>query len=307
MFVATPFDLGFLLLPYLVPINASSKSLFQPLDDYLEEQLSQDGQLRYIYKQARDRCHTAIVDFCDELEAGGERMFRFSQSKLARCILKRARRLLAAGLPASLDEQFVTRSLEKPVVAGKIEEPKNAILRVNTVVEEDTDLDVSESQATLVDSSSLTSEVSFSSTTSTLADTSVPSNVVVLQRLQTALDFVAWTCLPVELADGVNQAIRTMDDVDFTELDQWVEEVARLKKQALAVRSVADFSLKRKGMEDEDAEDRAEKKRKADDEERKRKLGESRGVRDLKKVNTTGMKKMSAFFAKKTPPINAKS
>ena len=299
VFVATPFDLGFLLLPYLVPNSTSSKSLFQPLDDYLEEQLNQDGQLRYIYKHARDRCHTAVEEFCDELEAGDERMFRFSQSKLASSILRRARRLLAVGLPASLDEQFVTRSLEKPIVATKIEEEEKVVVSVKTTSEEDTGLDITESQATLVGSNSLTSEASFSSTTSTLADTSVPSDVLEWQRLRIAVNFVSWTCLPADTVAGVDQAIRTMDGIDFTVLDQWVEEVARLKREALAVRSVADFSLKRKGMDDEEAEERVEKKRKAEEEERKRKLGESRGVRDLKKVNTTGMKKMSDFFTKK--------
>ena len=42
---------------------------------------------------------------------------------------------------------------------------------------------------------------------------------------------------------------------------------------------------------------RAEKKRK-EEEEKMKKAGESRGVRELKKVNTSGMKKLSAFFGK---------
>jgi len=53
-------------------------------------------------------------------------------------------------------------------------------------------------------------------------------------------------------------------------------------------------------LDDEEATDvRAEKKRKQEEEDRKKKMGESRGVRDLKKVNVTGMKKMSDFFTKK--------
>ena len=53
-------------------------------------------------------------------------------------------------------------------------------------------------------------------------------------------------------------------------------------------------------MEDDDEdESRAEKKRKKDEEEKRKKAGESRGVKNLKKVNTAGMKKMSDFFKKK--------
>lgn len=50
--------------------------------------------------------------------------------------------------------------------------------------------------------------------------------------------------------------------------------------------------------EDDAAETRAEKKRRKEEEEEKKKAGESRGIRDLKKVDTKGMKKMSDFFGK---------
>jgi hypothetical protein len=52
-------------------------------------------------------------------------------------------------------------------------------------------------------------------------------------------------------------------------------------------------------IEDEDSETRAEKKRKKEEEEKRKKAGESRGVKNLKKVNVSGMKKMSDFFKKK--------
>ncbi len=46
---------------------------------------------------------------------------------------------------------------------------------------------------------------------------------------------------------------------------------------------------------------RAEKKRKKEEEDKRKKSGESRGVRDLKKVDTTGMKKLSDSFGKGAP------
>lgn len=50
--------------------------------------------------------------------------------------------------------------------------------------------------------------------------------------------------------------------------------------------------------DDEAIESRAEKKRKKEEDEKRKKAGESRGVKDLKKVDTTGMKKLSDFFGK---------
>ena len=50
--------------------------------------------------------------------------------------------------------------------------------------------------------------------------------------------------------------------------------------------------------EDDAVETRAEKKRREEEEVKRKKAGESRGIRDLKKVDTKGMKKMSDFFGK---------
>ncbi|RYC55362.1 hypothetical protein CHU98_g10847, partial [Xylaria longipes] len=59
-----------------------------------------------------------------------------------------------------------------------------------------------------------------------------------------------------------------------------------------------DYARKRV-LDDEEVADRAEKKRKKEEDDKRKKTGESRGVRNLKKVNTAGMKKMSDFFKKK--------
>ncbi|KAJ6166653.1 hypothetical protein N7470_002100 [Penicillium chermesinum] len=72
-----------------------------------------------------------------------------------------------------------------------------------------------------------------------------------------------------------------------------------MRAEALASRKMSDFTRKR-GLDDEEVEARAEKKRKKEEEEKKAKASESRSVKNLKKVNTTGMKKMSDFFKKKS-------
>ena len=81
-----------------------------------------------------------------------------------------------------------------------------------------------------------------------------------------------------------------------------------MRAEALSTRSLSDFSKKRNlDDDDEAAEERAEKKRKQEEDDKRKKSQESRGVRDLKKVNVSGMKKMSDFFAKKGPTAKSKA
>ena len=74
--------------------------------------------------------------------------------------------------------------------------------------------------------------------------------------------------------------------------------MARLRQEAQAARSAGgDYSSRKRGADGD--EERAEIKRRKEEEEKRKKAGLSRGVRDLQKVNTAGMKKMSDFFRKK--------
>jgi Ydr279p protein family (RNase H2 complex component) wHTH domain len=127
-----------------------------------------------------------------------------------------------------------------------------------------------------------------------------PEGVPYLLRLRTALNFITTSYLPSHLHRTLSTLLQTQSPaiIDFTPLDQHLSHIADLRQQALASRSLGDYSRKR--ALDEDEETRADKKRRKDEEEKKRKAGESRGVRELKKVNVKGMKKMSDFFAKKS-------
>jgi hypothetical protein len=129
---------------------------------------------------------------------------------------------------------------------------------------------------------------------------SAPEGIPQFLRIRTALNFIITSYLPSHLQRTLQTILQSPSPatVDFTPLDQHLSHLADLRQQALASRSLGDYSRKR--TLDEDEETRADKKRKKDEEEKKRKAGESRGVRDLKKVNVKGMKKMSDFFAKKS-------
>ena len=90
--------------------------------------------------------------------------------------------------------------------------------------------------------------------------------------------------------------------MDFAPLDKHLEYVAGLKKQAQALRSLSDnISRKRSAEDDEDALDKAEAKRKKKEEDEIKKKNTSRGVQQLAKANTAGMKKLSSFFTKAPP------
>ncbi|KAH0391702.1 hypothetical protein KCU89_g14234, partial [Aureobasidium melanogenum] len=58
------------------------------------------------------------------------------------------------------------------------------------------------------------------------------------------------------------------------------------------------ISRKRSTMNDEEAEEREATKRRKKEEEEAKKKNMSRGVKQLGKVNTTGMMKLSSFFTK---------
>ncbi len=122
-----------------------------------------------------------------------------------------------------------------------------------------------------------------------------PPEVVDLQRQRIAFAFICSSYVPPALADRLQELLAA--DAAFAPLDVYLARLAALRAEAAAARSVTDYSRKRV-LDEEEEEARAEKKRKVE-EEKRRKASESRGVRDLKKVNTSGMKKLSEFFKKK--------
>ncbi|KKY24503.1 putative ribonuclease h2 subunit b [Diplodia seriata] len=162
---------------------------------------SSSAQLRKLLQNdtLRARVEERMAAACDTVDAGDEKMFRLSIDKLAKELLAKAERLVANGIPASMEEKFVRKALERPVMSIKREE---------------------------------------------------------------------------------------------------TTELAALRSEAQALRSLSDNITRKHGMEDDEAAAmRAEKKRKKDEEETKKK-NQSRGVKQLAKADTSGMKKLSSFFTK---------
>lgn len=123
-----------------------------------------------------------------------------------------------------------------------------------------------------------------------------PPEVLSLQKLRISFDFICSSYIPPPLSKLLKEKLPKEETIDFAPLETYLAKLAKLRQEAAAAR-VTDYSRKR-GRDEED-EERAEKKRKKEEEEKMKKVGVSRGVRELKKVNTSGMKKMSDFFMKK--------
>lgn len=310
-FVATPFDVAFLLLALILPKTfKSSKALFQPMDDILEDFIQEDKHLRYLFSHGRCFLEQAMLRFCDSIEAGDEQLYRPSEEKTLQMVVQKIKAVICAGLPTSLNEKFVKRKLELPVLSVKRENSSiSTNLDVSFPDKGDTLPENLDSQSSVASSapSVIFSEVSASSSMTSVAPDNVPDKMHDLQQQSIVLEYILASYVPPLVAERLQARFTTgKSPVDFTPLREHLKTIAQMRADAAASRSIGDFSRKR-GLDEEEAEDlREEKKRKQDEEERKRKAGESRGVRDLKKVNVTGMKKMSDFFAKK-PGTKVKS
>ncbi|KIW23991.1 uncharacterized protein PV07_09731 [Cladophialophora immunda] len=303
-YVAAPFDVAFILIPLILPAKpTAAKALFQPIDDLFEQRKQDDKELRYLLERGRPVVENAMSRICDTLEAGGEQMYRPSEEKALRMIVQKVKNAVNRGLPASVLEKFVKRALEAPILSVKREETVTTTQTVPLSVEEDDSaLDSLDSQSSAASTahSTIFSEASTTSSISTAVDEPTSKELFELQKQWVTLDFILASYLPEAIADRLKARFESGDSlINFAALKDHLRNLDGLKAEALASRSMSDFSRKR-GLEDDEAlELRVEKKRKQEEEERKRKLGESRGVRELKKVNVSGMKKMSDFFAKK--------
>ncbi|EEQ83873.1 hypothetical protein RJZ56_002103 [Blastomyces dermatitidis] len=310
LLVATPVDILFFLLPILVPArgNSASRKHFQPLDDMIDSQDTLSATLKHVFSVAtfRERVEARMIAVCDTVEAG-ETMYRLNEDKLLKELISKAERMAAGGLPPSLEERFIHRALELPVLSVKRHDlpttstssnPSDVADDTNNTVENSPDKPESQSSASFA-----ASVVSTPNTIITPPIDNSPSNCDVhhLLRVRTSISFLQSSYLPKHLSSRIETLLSSPETSpkDFSPLTQHLKLVAELRAKALASRSMSDFSRKRGTEDDEEVDIRAEKKRK-EEQEKKKRMGESRAVRDLKKVNVSGMKKLSSFFQKKT-------
>ncbi len=312
LLIATSIDYLFLILPCFASPSAadspSKKRLFLSADDLLEKLSEKSKHFSQILSHAdtRQAMEGRMQAVCDTVDAGDEKMYRLSEEKLLSELVLKAENMIASGLPSTIEERFIRKALETPVLVLTREE---STVSEATASPNDTPMSESTVSETADSQISTTTSDSKASATSAATDMTIPeepnslSNPTLLHhllRLRTAISYMISSYIPPSLSTTLQILLSSAQSpINFVPLDRHLADIAKLRAEALASRSLGDFSRKRSMYEEDDAaETRAEKKRKEEEEGKRKKAGESRGIRDLKKVDTKGMKKMSDFFGK---------
>lgn len=313
MMVATQIDPLFLLLPALTGDATSTRQEQEYLSptDYMERLGESSPQFTQIMQSdARSKLEALfearMLAVCDVMDAGDERLYNLSKPKLLAVLAEKAKQMVQKGLPTSMEERFVKRELAVPVLSIKREESSVSFAEP----EESTGAGASQStsQETSHDTESrVTTSISVSTAATSI--TATPSDEVPehnaelahLLRLRTALSFLLNAYVDPTLRTQLEALLKTSPSIlDFSPLQKHLEHINQLKKEAQALRSMSDnISRKRSALEDDEALDKAEAKKRKKEEEEIKKKNMSRGVQQLKKADTSGMKKLSSFFAAK--------
>lgn len=331
LFVATPMDMLFVLLSILSPATSATKGgkqMFLTLEDHLDSVSKPSRHFKWLFQHEslRSLAERRLKRACDVVEAGDETMYRLSIDKLLSELLLKARRMVEKGLPASLEERFVRQALRKPILVVKSNEesisetnkdapPEGLAKEVarESGLESETQSSVSESATK---ESSFSTETQASTTATSIAPSEgecspskegtnpsvldAPEGVPELLRLRTALNFILASYVPSHLRSSLNQHLNISEAIDFTTLDAHLAELSQLRQEAVALSSLNSNINRKRGLEeDEEAVAAREEKKRKKEEEEKRKKSESRGIKELKKVDVSGMKKLSAFFTVK--------
>ena len=285
MLIATPFDTLFFLLPALHERSKSPQDkLYLSLDDYVDELHDNSKVLRMSLQSAivRDALAKRLRAVCDAVDAGEEQMFRLSRPKLVQELIRRAQGMSTGGLPTSMEDHFVREALQSPVMNMSGEDSK-----------EDEGQDCGKVKET-----------------QTEEDGQLPRSAVAanddlarLLRVRVAFKFLVTSYLPTPIRLEMETLLASNEYLDFSKLDEYLEHIASVRSEALALRSLSENINRKRALNDdgdEVAAAKAAKKRKQEEEERLKK-NESRAMKELKKADTSGMKKLSSFFGKAVP------
>ena len=302
LFIATVVDPMFFVISALseqAEGSETSKRLFLSCTDILDKLCEQSNEFARLLEieAVRAMFEQRLSVVCDHVKAGEESMYRLNMMKLLQEIVRKARNAAGSESPSSMEEKFVRTALEVPLL--------------NTQLSRETDpISHGDSASTSVESDSQEADIAptLSSMTSTSTDLTVPSemedepcvDLTILLRVRTVIAYLISAYVPKSISVSLEDILASNETpINFKPLEERLAYVAKVRAEALASRSLGDFSRKRNAYEEDDAAElRAEKKRKKEEEEKKKKL-ESRGIKNLRKVDTAGMKKMSDFFGKK--------
>lgn len=310
MFVATPVDPLFMLVPCLAGDVKSIGQEYLAPSDYLSRLIETSRHLSQVLQpntqgRLERTMETRMAAVCDCMDMGDEKMYALSLPKLVKELVSKAKKMASKGLPASLEGRFVKQALEVPVLSIKREESSISLAADDASAGAESQSG-SEAQSQATDASGTTASTVSTAATSVTADAasetrSAPENVTKLLRLRVALNFLTTSYISPRLRTKIEPLLSDSEatTIDFGPLDKHLEHIASLKKEAQALRALSDnISRKRSAVDDDEAVDKAEAKKRKKEEEERNKKNVSMGVKKLAKADTSGMKKMSSFFSK---------
>lgn len=285
-FLATPVDPLFFLAPLFLAqatttTGKSDGRMFRMEDDMIETLSASSTMLAGLLQKQpfREQLLGRLKQASEVREVGEEMLFRTDTKLFLDILISKSTKMVAStAWPASMEENHVRRLLEAP-----------ASILANQP-----------SPAPAGDLQQTTSGAQEPSPTAPLVDPTIAH----LMRLRVALDYLFTAYLPPPLRTHLNTLLSSHPTLSFAPLTAHLTHLAALRSKQQALTSLSDnISRKRAGLDDEEAADaRAEKKRKKEEEEARKKSG-SRAVQQLKKVDVSGMRKMSSFFGKAAPKL----
>lgn len=297
--IATPLDAALLLMPLFEPANLSNESrprMARTAEHLLDDlaAISEHMGLLLRYPSVRKLFESRLECVCDTMPAIEEVAYKPNPRMMMELLLTKATAVAEIAFPESL-EDHVQKQLEPPAVVVAMRESENQNQAVEGEAQSLSDLPPAiEKECGIA--------IETSQTKNHEQDWAASDKVIKQMRLKTAIEFVFSSYVRPQLKSYFNDLIASGDMVDLREVSAHLDKIEKLKAEALALRSLSSNIRRKRSaeVEDEAQERNAEKKRKKDEDEKKRKQ-ETRAMKDLKKADTTGMKKLNSFFTKKTP------
>lgn len=300
LLVATPIDPTFFLLPLFktdFEHHESHVSLARTVDDYLDDLARSSAHMGQLLLRPNVRSFMTehLEAMCDTVIVGDDVAYRLNVTTFLTTLIDKAQWMVEKAWPKTL-EHYVQKQLEVPVIAQGMQPS------IGPVDGSNGDLNVADG----LTAAGATESPARNGDTKPQPGEQMTENITQQLRVRTALEYILTSYIGDKWRMYLKGMIAGNKVHDFANLDARLAFVKRARAEAQASRSISDnFSRKRGAVDDAEAEEiRNEKKRKKDEEEKKRKA-ESRATKDLKKVNTSGMKKMSSFFTKR--PTSAAS
>jgi hypothetical protein len=302
LFIATPMDPLFIVLSALAGDGKTVGQEYLASSDYVATLAESSAHLRQMLQdptgnKLSNLLEARIEAVCDCMDMGDEKLFALSLEKLSKELVTKAQRTAAKGLPSSMEDKFVRLALDVPVLSVKREDSEISMV---SVVGSDSETHTGQTSQSSDTSITTTSSAETAATSISSQQNEADIGIAALLRIRVALQFIQTSYIPTRLRSLMQPHLQDakLTTIDFKPLEERLSHIATLKRQAQALRSISDNVSRKRSTAEED-EDIAIKRRKKDEEEEKKK-SVSFGVKKLLKADTSGMKKLSSFFTKKS-------